>query len=140
MEFNKLIPELSVSDFQKSLNFYTKVLGFLVEYTREERKFAFLSCQGSQLMIEDVKFANKQYRTGKLKYPFGRGINIQIQVRAIMPIIKRLKKYKYPIWHGMCVNWYRKDNRLLGNKEFLVKDPDGYLLRIFEDIGSKPLR
>ena len=140
MKFNKLIPELSVSDFEKSMNFYTKILGFSVEYSREERRFAFLSFQGSQLMIEDARFANKQYRIGKLEYPFGRGINIQVQVKAIMPIIKKLKKYEYPIWHEVCVNWYRKDNKLLGNKEFLVKDPDGYLLRIFEDIGTKPLK
>ena len=140
MKFNKLIPELSVSDFDKSLDFYTKILGFSIEYSREERRFAFLSFQGSQLMIEDANFANQQYRTGKLEYPFGRGINIQIQAKSIMPIVKRIKKHKYPIWHGVSINWYRKDNILLGNKEFLVKDPDGYLLRIFENIGTKPLK
>ena len=34
-------------------------------------------------------------------------------------------------------NWYRQGNRLLGNKEFLVQDPDGYLLRFSEDLGEK---
>ena len=140
MKFNKLIPELSVSNFDKSLHFYTKILGFSIEYDRDERRFAFLSLQGSQLMIEDLKSANKQFITGKLEHPFGRGINFQIQVKAVMPIIKKIKKHKYPVWHGISVNWYRKDNKLLGNKEFLVKDPDGYLLRIFENIGSKPLK
>lgn len=32
---------------------------------------------------------------------------------------------------------YRQDNKLLGNKEFLVQDPDGYLLRFAEDLGEK---
>ena len=91
-------------------------------------------------MIEDVKYANKQFLTGELEHPFGRGINIQIQVKAVMPIIKKIKKHKYRVWHGININWYRKDNRLLGNKEFLVKDPDGYLLRIFENIGTKPIK
>ena len=34
-------------------------------------------------------------------------------------------------------NWYRQDDKLLGNKEFLVQDPDGYLFRFSEDLGSK---
>ena len=138
-KFNKLIPELSVSNFDKSLHFYTNIIGFKVEYTREERRFAFLSFQGSQLMIEDMKSANKQYITGKIERPFGRGINFQIEVKDLAPVIKRVKRYKYPIWQQVRVNWYRKDNTLLGNKEFLLKDPDGYLLRFFENIGSKPV-
>ena len=52
MKFNKLIPELGVSNFEKSLEFYTKILGFKIEYKRNESKFAFLSFQGSQIMIE----------------------------------------------------------------------------------------
>ena len=36
-------------------------------------------------------------------------------------------------------NWYRRENELLGNKEFLIVDPDGYLLRFSQDIGFKSL-
>ena len=73
MKFNKLIPELSVSDFDKSLKFYIDVLGFKMEYKREESKFAMLSFQGSQIMIEEV---NNHWSTGRLEYPFGRGCSI----------------------------------------------------------------
>lgn len=34
-------------------------------------------------------------------------------------------------------NWYRQDDKLLGNKEFLIQDPDGYLLRFYKDLGEK---
>lgn len=51
MKSNPLLPELYVTDFKKSLNFYTEVLGFAIEYTRENPLFAFLSYQGSQIMI-----------------------------------------------------------------------------------------
>src|SRR5947209_6128723 len=51
MNFNPLIPELSVSHFEQSLSFYTEVLPFRVEFQRPEHRFAFLSCQGCQLMI-----------------------------------------------------------------------------------------
>ena len=69
MRFNKLIPELVVSNLNKSLKFYVKIIGFKVEYSRE--KFVFLSFQGSQIMISE----NDTWNTGKLEKPFGRGIN-----------------------------------------------------------------
>ncbi len=134
MKFNKLIPELSVSNFEKSLEFYTKTIGFKIEYQREEPRFAFLSFQGSQIMIEQ---SNGHWKTGELKYPFGRGINFQIEVRSIEPILKSLKEKNYSIFVKTKENWYKKDNELVGNKEFLIKDPDGYLLRFFEDLGTK---
>jgi catechol 2,3-dioxygenase-like lactoylglutathione lyase family enzyme len=136
MKFNKLIPELSVSNFEKSLKFYTGIIGFKIEYKRNESKFAMISFQGSQIMIEEV---NNNWSRGKLKYPFGRGINFQIEVDKIQPILDNFKKHNYPIFIESKENWYRRDNQFLGNKEFLVKDPDGYLLRFAEDLGSKPL-
>ena len=51
---NKLVPELSVSSFEKSLDFYTRVLGFSVAYQREEEGFAFLTINGAQLMIDEL--------------------------------------------------------------------------------------
>lgn len=136
MKFNKLIPELSVSDFKKSLKFYTEILNFKIEYKRDEDKFAMISFQKSQIMIEEI---NNHWGTGKLEYPFGRGINLQIEVDSIKPILKALSQNNYPIFIKPKENWYRKNDQLLGNKEFLVKDPDGYLLRFTEDLGIKPL-
>lgn len=134
MKFNKLIPELSVSEINKSLKFYTEVLGFKIEYQRKESKFAFLSLQGSQIMLEEV---NNHWKAGKLQYPFGRGINFQIQVKNINPILISLKNNKYPLKVKPEDNWYRKGDELLGNREFLVMDPDGYLLRFSQDLGPK---
>lgn len=134
MNFNKLIPELSVRDIAKSIDFYTRVLGFNVEYQREESKFAFLSFQGSQIMIEQV---NDNWKTAKLEYPFGRGINIQIEMDDIDRLVEGLGKNNYPIKVLPKENWYRKGNKLLGQKEFLVMDPDGYLLRFAQNIGEK---
>ena len=48
-----------------------------------------------------------------------------------------LKTNKIKIKNNIEENWYRQDNKLLGNKEFLVQDPDGYLLRFSEDLGEK---
>ena len=136
MKFNKLIPELSVSNFEKNLKFYTEIIGFKVEYKRDESKFAMISFQGSQIMIEEI---NNNWSTSKLEYPFGRGINFQIAVDKIQPILDNLEKNNYPTFVEPKENWYRQNNQLLGNKEFLLKDPDGYLLRFAEDLGTQPL-
>lgn len=47
MKFNKLIPELSVTDIEKSKGFYIK-LGFRVLYERKKDKFVFLEFEGNQ--------------------------------------------------------------------------------------------
>lgn len=69
MKFNGLVPELSVSDINKSKNFYINILGFHLEYERLEDKFAFLSYGESQIMLEEI---NGYWNTGELQYPLGR--------------------------------------------------------------------
>lgn len=88
MIFNSLIPEISVSSFERSRKFYVDVLGFSVSYERVREKFAFLSFEGAQLMIEEI---NGHWQTGELHYPFGRGINFQIQVGSVEPILLRIR-------------------------------------------------
>jgi hypothetical protein len=36
--------------------------------------------------------------------------------------------------------WYRKDNHGVGSRQFLVQDPDGYLLRFSENLGERLIR
>jgi hypothetical protein len=131
MQLNHLIPELSVSSLKKSLHFYVETIGFKIEYSREESKFAFLSFQGSQIMIEE---RNGNWETGTLEYPFGRGINFQICVSKIEPIIMSLENVGYPLMKPAWESWYRKNNQTIGQREFLVQDPDGYLLRFAESL------
>jgi hypothetical protein len=45
-----------------------------------------------------------------------------------------------PLFVPLEERWYRRDDVLLGNRQFLVQDPDGYLLRFFEDLGERPLQ
>lgn len=141
MNFNKLIPELSVSNFQASLDFYTRLLGFAVEYERDESNdFAFLSLQGSQIMLSGGNTdPDSAWFTGGLDYPRGRGIHFQLEVDGIQPILERLRQNGYPLKAEPRVYWFRKDAELLGMNGFLVMDPDGYLLMFNEDIGTKPV-
>ena len=136
MQFNALIPELSVADFEKSLSFYCSVLGFRIEYQRPEQQFAFLSYQACQLMIEQER---STWKTGALSYPYGRGINFQIAVSALDDLLTSLDASGYPLFAGPEERWYRQDHILLGQRQFLVMDPDGYLLRFSQAIGQRPL-
>jgi catechol 2,3-dioxygenase-like lactoylglutathione lyase family enzyme len=136
MQFNALIPELKVANFEKSLSFYCSVLGFRMEYQRPERQFAFLSYQACQLMIEQE---HPRWKTGALEYPYGRGINFQILVSALDDLLQSLHAHGYPLFVEPEEHWYRQDQVLLGQREFLVMDPDGYLLRFAQAIGQKTL-
>ena len=62
---------------------------------------------------------------------------ILIEVSNVEKIHDALKTSGYKIAFDIEENWYRQDNKLLGNKEFLIQDPDGYLLRFSEDLGEK---
>ena len=135
MYFNKTIPELDVTDLKKTVAFY-ETCGFKIEYERKEDKFVFMSLGEIQFMFCELKEVNN-WETGKLEYPFGRGINFQLEVDNVDSIYSSLKNAGYPIMIEMDESWYRQDDKLHGNKEFLVQDPDGYLIRFCEDLGSK---
>lgn len=135
MEFNSLLPELYISDFDKSVHFYRDILGFTIEYIRDDPKFAFLSYGKSQLMIQELRTGEKEKE--RLDQPFGRGINFQIEAESVQKIIDSLGKNKYPLKRGIKDSWYKGKDASYGCREILVQDPDGYLLRFSEDLGTK---
>jgi len=136
MNLNPLIPELSVTDLEKSLWFYVNILGFQIDYQRPEHKFAFLSYQGIQITVEQLK---RVWKTAPLEFPFGRGVHIQMVVEDLSVLITSLKLHNYPLTVEQEDHWYRRDNQLLGLREFLLLDPDGYVLRFSQQLGIRPL-
>ena len=135
ISWNKIIPELSVTNLEKSLKFY-KTAGFKIEYDRPENKFAFISLGEIQFMLQQIS-DNDKWDIAPITYPFGNGINFQLEVDNLDEIYNNFKNFNYKITFDIEENWYRQDNSLLGNKEFLIQDPDGYLLRFSEDLGEK---
>ena len=138
MNDTPLIPELSCKDFKKSLLFYTDTLGFNVLYKRDEEGFAMLEREGAQLMIDEIG-KSRTWETGDMDYPLGRGINLQIETRNVDSLYANIQKEKHPVFLEMEEKWYRADDVFVGNKQFLVQDPDGYLLRFFEDLGERTI-
>lgn len=139
MEWNQMIPEFDIFNLEESLVFYS-LIGFHVVYDRKEDKFAFLQREQVQIMIQEIDRENNKWGTGKLEYPLGVGINFQIDVTNIDEIYNNLKSANYKIFVDMEEHWYRKDNILMGCKEFLVQDPNGYLLRFSQDLENKEIQ
>lgn len=79
----------------------------------------------------------EQWITGDMKKPFGRGINFQIEVPSAKNILQRLQKQKYPVFVSLEERWYQADDVEHGQLQFLVQDPDGYLLRLVEILGER---
>jgi len=137
----KLVPELNCTDFERSLTFYTDVLGFKVRYARPEQKFAYLEREGAELMLEglaEVEDPGRTYHAGLLEYPFGRGMHLQIEVSDLGPLHQKVLKSGARIQIPLEERWYRADDLELGNRQFVLLDPDGFVLRFFESLGSRP--
>ncbi|MBQ9318027.1 MAG: VOC family protein [Bacilli bacterium] len=125
MKFNSLIPELSVTNIDKSKVFYLQ-LGFKIMYERVEDKFAFLQLENNQLMIQEE---NDTWNVGTMEYPFGRGINLSMSIKNVEDMYNRLKKKKIIMFKDLEIHSYRVSDIIYEDKEFLIQDPDGYLLR-----------
>jgi len=125
MKFNSLIPELSVSNINKSKEFYLSI-GFKIMYERKKDKFIFLQLENNQIMIEEV---NNNWNVGELEYPFGRGINISMSVKNIDNYYSDLSNKGIIFFKDLMINKYKANNKYYEDKEFLIQDPDGYLLR-----------
>ena len=123
--YNSLIPELSVSNIDISKKFYLD-LGFKIRYERKENKFCFLQLEGNQIMIEEN---NDNWNTGKLEHPYGRGINLSMTVSNIEKMYEILKEKNIKFFLDLEIHEYRIDDKISYDKEFLIHDPDGYLLR-----------
>lgn len=125
MKFNSLIPELSVTSIEKSKEFYKK-LGFEIIYERKKDKFAFIQLEENQIMIEEI---NENWNTGKLEYPYGRGINISMSIKNVEDYYKKLKEKGLPFYKEIMINKYEVNGKVYDDIELLIQDVDGYLLR-----------
>lgn len=129
MNFNKLIPELSVTDINKTREFYVDVLGFKICYERPEDKFIFVEKDGNQIMLEQI---NGNWNVGKMEYPFGRGINFEMTISDVDAVYERIEKAGMKLFRKMEIKDYECGDEIVHQKQFLVQDPDGYLLRFVD--------
>lgn len=121
-----MIPELSVFDIEQTKRFYND-LGFKIEYERPEEKFIFMSFQDSQFMFEQIH--DNGWNIGELIYPLGRGINFSIVIDDIEGLYKLVKTLNLEIYRELNRSIYQVNGIEETQTEFLIQDPNGYLLR-----------
>ena len=77
----------------------------------------------------DIEENNNNWNVGKMEYPYGSGINISMSVNNVENLYEQLKAKDIKFFIDFNMNEYRVDNKLFQDKEFLLQNPDGYLLR-----------
>lgn len=134
----RLVPELTVRDWRASLAFYSTVLGFNCLYLREEDGFAMLDRDGARIMIDQIGIGRDfDGGLGTVPHPWGRGVNLQIAVKDVLALWRRVTGAGATVVLPLEDRWYRVEGGEAGNRQFVVADPDGYLLRFYEDMGAR---
>ena len=134
-----MVPELMVSDLDASLRFWCGLCGFVVAYDRPEDRFAYLDRAGRQVMLEEAMAPGRRWVTAPLERPFGRGMNLQVTVDDLSPILSTLDAAGWALFLAPEEVWYRAGSQDTGVRQFLVQDPDGYLIRFSQPLGLRPV-
>lgn len=133
-----LVPELSVTDYEASRHFWCDLIGFSLHYERPEEGFGYLVLGSAHLMLDQIN-RGRTWATGALEPPLGRGINFEVQVENLDTALQRIMSAGWPIFVEPEEEWYRAGDIEIGVRQFLVQDPDGYLLRLQQEIGERPV-
>lgn len=89
-------------------------------------------------MLEQIAAPGRRWITGPVERPFGRGLNLQIKVDDPESILAGLAAADWPLFLPLEEKWDRAGTREIGVRQFLVQDPDGYLLRFSQSMELRP--
>ncbi len=130
MNFNKVTPNLIVTDMEKSLAFYRDVLGFSVSQSVPDKApfiFAWMNRGGADIFLnqhmppqpgQSDLFAGKQ---------IGGTLSMYLAMEGVEELAKTIESHGVKIVIPLHTEFY-------GMKEFAVFDPDGYLLIFAEQV------
>lgn len=62
----------------------------------------------------------------------------KLNVEAVTPIIQTLGQAEFPLYRDSKDTWYQAENIEVGQREFIVQDPEGYLVKLIERLGERP--
>lgn len=125
-ELKKLTPNLVVSNVEQSLAFYRDVLGFTVAATVPDARpyvFAIVQSGAVQIFLNAPEPAIAEYPAFAGR-PIGGTLTLYIEVAGIQALHEGLNG-RLHIVTPLEKKWY-------GVTEFVVQDPDGYLITFGE--------
>ncbi len=133
----RIVPELICSDLARSRVFYCDLLGFEVRYERTSERFLYLERDGAELMLEQPLDRGRLFPRAPLVHPYGRGVNLEIDVDDVDAIHAAVRRAGLEPYLALEERWYPRDGDCVGVRQFAVQDPDGYLLRFSQGIGTR---
>lgn len=133
-----LVPELCVTDIAASLAFWCGPCGFRVIYDRPEEGFACIGRGGSRIMLDELPRDRPQrWEVAPTGRPFGRHVNFEIAVASLDAVLAALADAGAPLFMEPETTTYRVGDGSVTVRQFLVQDPDGYLLRFSEALAAE---
>ena len=122
-EFKKIVPVLKVSDMQKSVGFYTGVLGFSVAWRAANDgggENCMLEAGATALLLSTASYlGDRPQFTGTLYF----------HMSGVQEFFERVKGRAEVVWPLEAMDY--------GQREFGIRDGDGYTLAFAEDLGGE---
>ena len=79
---------------------------------------------------------DRAFLLGDLQFPYGRGVNLQIEADDLTALYERVVEAGSRLTLRLEEKWYRVGNEEVGQQQFVVVDPDGYLLRFLRPVEA----
>lgn len=87
-------------------------------------------------MLEQPLLRDRLFPEAELAHPYGRGVNFEITVGDVKAVHAAVLTACLPIMLPLEERWYGRATDSVGVRQFALHDPDGYLLRFSERIGT----
>ncbi|CAH0302192.1 VOC family protein [Roseomonas sp. CECT 9278] len=130
-----LVPELGITDLDASLRFWRDICGFAVLFHRPEDGFACIERDGARIMLDRLG-STRDWLAAPAERPLGRGMNLEIAVASLAPLLDALAAAAWPFFLPVEEKSYRVGATAVRVRQFIVQDPDGYLVRFSERLPA----
>ena len=120
-KIKKMSPQFLVSDIGRSIEFYTKKLGFEVDFLHEDF-YAGIIKNGHSIHLKSGSPLTEQRKRKREN----EDLHIVFSVDAIEDFYTELVNKSVEITQPLCERSY--------GKEFYIADPDGYILAFLEEV------
>ena len=121
----KVAPEFFVRDVDQSVAFYSERLGFTT--LRKEPDFAVVALGEAHVLLAAEAHTSREWLAAG---PRGIGSNVRIMVDDVDAVYQRAKAGGVPIVQEIA-------DRSYGLRDFILADPDGFMLRFASALAAK---
>ncbi|MEO6390572.1 MAG: VOC family protein [Pyrinomonadaceae bacterium] len=124
LELSGAVPEIPVTDLNQALAYYRNNLGFTIDWEDAELGLAGISNGNCRVFLANAEFRHERGNTGPVLTWLNLGSKDEVDEL-------------YRIWTSSgAIGISEPESKPWGLHEFMVKDPDENLFRVFYDFGT----